>query len=187
MTKMMMLVLPLQLLLGVLPAGAQGRPRSKEYLTEDEITKIQDAQEIDLRTKLYMQAAALRLKVAEARLNGKESAPDDPMEFFSAEDMLDGYYQIVRSVMTNLDDAYQKPGGDRAKIVKALKNLKESTERAIGDLEIIKAIAEEKKLEDAWNLTNQALDIARGAHEGAELGLAGQPPDEKEKTKKKKP
>jgi hypothetical protein len=53
------------------------------------------------------------------------------------------------------------------------------------DLDIIKAIAEEKKLEDVWNLTNQAIDIARGAREGADLGLASQPADAKEKLKKK--
>jgi len=185
--KVVRLLLHLQLLSGVLLAGAQQRPGSKEYLTQDEITKIQDAQEIDLRTKLYMQAAALRLKAAEERLNGKESAPGDPMEFFSVEDMLEGYYQIMRSVMINLDDAYQKPGDDRARIGKALKNLKESTDRALKDLEIIKAIAEEKKLEDVWNLTNRALDIARGAREGAELGLSDQPADAKDKPKKKKP
>jgi hypothetical protein len=183
--KAVRLVLLLQLLLVDLPAGALQKPGSKEYLTEDEITKIQDAQEIDLRTKLYMQAAALRLKVAEERLNGKESAPGDPMEFFSVEDMLEGYYQIVRSVMISVDDAFQKPGSDRVKIVKALKSLKDGTERALKDLEIIKTIAEDKKLEDVWNLTNQALDIARGANDGAELGLAGQPPEAKEKSKKK--
>ncbi len=90
--KTVRLVLLLQLGLGSLPAAAQQKPGSKEYLTQDEITKIQDAQEIDQRTKLYMQAAALRLKVAEERLNGKESVPEDPMEFFSVEDMLEGYY-----------------------------------------------------------------------------------------------
>jgi len=185
--KTVRLVLLLQLLLGSLPAVARQKPGSKEYLTEEEITKIQDAQEIDLRTKLYIQAAALRLKVAEERLNGKESAAGDPMEFFSVEDMLEGYYQIVRSVMITLDDTYQKPGGDRTKLVKALKSLKEGTDRALKDLEIIKAIAEEKRLEEAWNLTNRALDITRGAREGAELGLAGQPPEAKEKSKKKKP
>ena len=183
--KTVSLILPLQLVLGVLLAAAPQRPGSREYLTPDEITKIQDAQEIDLRTKLYMQAAALRLEVAEERLNGKESGPDDPMEFFSVEDMLDGYCKIMRSVMINLDDAYQKPGGDRARIVKALKNLKEATDKALKDLGIIKGIAEEKRLEDVWNLANQGLDIAHGAHEGAELGLSGQPAGEKTKAKKK--
>lgn len=184
--KVLRLVLVLPSLLAASLAGPGQRPGSKEYLTQDEITKIQDAQEIDLRTKLYMQAATLRLKAAEERLNGKESDPGDPMEFFSVEDMLDGYYQIMRSVMINLDDAYQKPGGGGARIGKALKSLKESTERALKDLEIIKAIAEEKKLEEVWNLSNQALDIARGAREGAELGLSNQPADAKDKSKKRK-
>ncbi len=87
--------------------------------------------------------------------------------------------------MINLDDAYQKPGGDRAKIVKALKSLKDATDHAMKDLEIIKGIAEEKKLEDVWNLANRGLDIARGAHDGAELGLSGQPAGEKAKARKK--
>ncbi len=179
------LFLLLPFLLGSLPADGQRKPGSKEYLTEDEIAKIQDAQEIDLRTKLYMQAAALRLKVAQERLSGKESAPGDPMEFFSVEDMLEGYYQIIHSVMINLDDAYQKPGGEKERIGKALKALRDGTDRALKELDVIKAIAEEKKLEDVWNATNQALDIARGAREGAELGLASQPADAKGKSKKK--
>lgn len=178
--------LALQLMLGVMMASAQPRSGSKEYLTDDEITKIQDAQEIDLRTQLYMQAAALRLKTAEERLNGKESEAGDPMEFFSVDDMLGGYYQILHSVMISLDDAYQKPSDDKAKIGKALKSLKEGTDRALKDLEIIKKISEEKKLEDVWNLANQAIDIARGAREGAELGLSNQPADPKDKSKKKK-
>ncbi len=157
----------------------------KEYLTPEEITKIQDEQEIDRRTKIYLEAAALRLKVAEERLWGKESAAGDPMEFYSVEDMLEGYYQILRSVMINLDDAYQKPHVDRGKVAKALKSLRGSTGKALQDLEVLKKVAEEKKLETVWNLTEQALDITRGAREGAEFGLAGQPQDKGEKRRKK--
>ena len=88
--------------------------------------------------------------------------------------------------MINLDDAYQKPSQDRVMVVKALKNLKDSTGKAIEDLEILEKIAEEKQLEEIWNLAHQALDIARGAHEGAELGLSRQPSGES-KPKRKKP
>jgi hypothetical protein len=172
MEKTMFVIHAMALLLVATPAQ---KLATREYLTPDEITKIQDAQEIDLRIKIYLQAGALRLKAAEERLNGKESAPGEPLEFYSVEEMLDGYYQIVRSVMINLDDAYQKPSQDRAMVQKALKNLKESTKKAIEDLEILKKIAEEKRLEEAWNLINQALDIAKGAYEGAELGLSRQP------------
>ncbi len=156
----------------------------KEYLTSEEIAKIQDEQEIDRRTKVYLDAAALRLKVAEERLWGKESAAGDPMEFFSVEDMLEGYYQILRSLMINLDDAYQKPHVEREKVVKALKNLRDSTGKALQDLEVLKKVAEEKRLEEVWNLAEQALDITRGAREGAEFGLAGQPQDKREKRRK---
>jgi hypothetical protein len=73
--------------------------------------------------------------------------------------------------MLNLDGAVQNPGTDRGKLEKALKNLKDSTEKAAKDLAIIKKIAEEKKLEAVWELTGQALDVTTGAHEGSEQGL----------------
>ena len=170
---------------GCLSAAPAQKFASREYLTQEEITKIQDTQEIDQRTKLYLEFAALRLKVAEARLWGKESPAGDPMEFFSVGDMLEGYYQIIRSVMITLDDAYQKPHIEREKVFKALKSLRDSTGKAIQDLEVLKKVAEEKKLEDVWNQAEQALDIARGAREGAELGLEGQPKEPKDKKGKK--
>ena len=171
---------------------------AKEYLTDKEIEKIQDTYDIDRRVKIYMEAAALRLKTAEERLTGKESEPGDPLEFFTPEDMLDGYYNIVKSVMMNLDDAAERPNRDngvyvasvenkspREKFSGALKTLKSETEKAVRQLEALKKIAEEKKKEELWNLVNSAIDITNGAHEGAEYGLSKQPssPD-KEKTKK---
>ncbi len=79
----------------VLASGVRAGQR-KEFLTPDEIEKIQDAQEVDARVKIYLQAASLRLKTAMDRMSGKESAPGDPLEFFSVEDMLDGYYRILQ-------------------------------------------------------------------------------------------
>ncbi len=108
------------------------------------------------------------------------------MEFFSVEDMIDGYYRIMKSVMTNLDDAYQRRDTDRGKLGKALKNLKESTESAGKALLSLKKTAEEKRNEELWNLVNQSIDITNGAHEGAELGLSKTPsPSTKGKHKSK--
>lgn len=145
---------------------------AKEYLTEKEIEKIQDAREIDKRIQVYMEAADLRLRTVEDRLNGKESVEGDPMEFFSLEDMMEGYYRILRSVMFNIDDAFQSPSTDRGKLEKALKKMKDGTRKAVKDLEILKKVAEENKDEQTWTLVHKALDITRGAFEGAELGLA---------------
>ena len=154
----------------------------KEFLTDKEIAKIQDAQEIDERIKIYLNAATLRLKTAEERLTGTEPEPGDPLEFFTPEDLIDGYYRIIRSVMFNLDEASQKPKGDWEKLGKALKSLKGTAESAGKELEILKKIAEEKQKEELWKLVNNAMDITNGAHEGAEYGLSKQPaPPEKKK------
>jgi Xaa-Pro aminopeptidase len=149
-----------------IPIAAQPR-MSKEFLTPQEIARIQDAQEIDQRVKVYMEAAALRLKTVAERLAGKESMPEDPLEFFSVEDMLDGYYQILRAVMLNIDDASRKPGVDPAKIQTALKRLKAVTDAGAKQLEALKKTAEEQKREEAWNLIVKAIDINKGAQEGA--------------------
>jgi len=155
--------------LGVSAGGGQSR---KEFLTPKEIEKIQDNQEIEKRVPIYLEAAALRLQVAQERLTGKESEPGDPLEFFTVEDMLDGYYAILRSVMMNLDDAVQRPGADSGKLGKALKELKSQTEMAGKELDVLRKLAEEKRLEGVWNAVNRALDITEGAHQGAEEGLS---------------
>jgi hypothetical protein len=167
---------------------------AKEFLTDREIEKIQDNREIDVRVKIYLDAAALRLKSAEDRLVGKEPDAGDPLEFFTPEDMLDGYFRIIKSVMTNLDDAAshkpmlfngksdssEDPKDWQKRIGKALKNLQISTESAATQLQILKKLAEEKKKEELWNLLNNAIEITSGAREGAEFGLSKYPaPSEK--------
>ena len=136
---------------------------------------------MDKRVQVYLEAAALRLKTVEARLYGRESAPGDPLEFFSIEEMLEGYYRILRSVMFNVDEAFQKPAAAGDKLGDALKHLKDSTEKGSKELQILKKIAEEKKNEEAWNLIQKSLEITDGAHEGAETGLARFPGKPKSK------
>lgn len=168
-------------------AAFSGPPApDKEFLTPQEIAKIQDAQEIDERIKVYLEAATLRLKTAEERLGGKEAEAGDPLEFFSVEEMVDGYYRIVKSVMINLDDVFQRRDSDKSRLGKALKNLKDSTEWAGKALLALKKTAEDKRNEELWNVVNQAIDITSGAHEGAAFGLKKYPgPAEKSKGKGK--
>jgi len=165
--------------------AVSGSPK-REFLTEKEIELIQESYEIDVRVKRYLDFAAARLKVAEERLSGKESEPGDPFEFFSPEDMLTGYYRILESVMLNLEDAYQKNDTlERGKVQRALKTLKVAMERALKQLEILKTIAEEKNKEEFWNLVNKAIDISKGALEGAESGISKEPDPADKKSPKK--
>lgn len=151
----------------VLPA----RGIAREYLTPKEIERMQDTQEIDRRIKILVEAAALRLKTAEERLNGKESEPGDPLEFYSVEEMLEAYYEILRSVMLNLDGAVQKPRVEPSRIAAALRTLKDGAEKQQKSLAILKRMAEEKRNEPLWNLVGRALEVASGARDGAESGL----------------
>jgi len=144
---------------------------AREFLTDEEIKRIQMAQEIDKRVKIYMEAAEYRLKAAQDRLSGVESVEGDPLEFFTPEDMVDGYYQIISSVMLNLDGAYQEPTPDLNKIKGGLKSLRKATDKADKQLEILKKIAEANKKEALWTLVKKAMDITEGAHEGAVYGL----------------
>jgi hypothetical protein len=158
---------------------------AKEFLTPGEIAKIQDAPEVDRRVKIYLDAAELRLKTGEERLAGKESSPGDPLEFFTVEDMIEGYYHILRSVMFTLDEAAQRPR-EPDLLVRALKNLKDRTEKDLKSLGILKSTAEQKQKEALWKLVNEAIDIAEGAHEGAETGLARFRSKDKTKEKPKR-
>jgi hypothetical protein len=155
------------LVLGLFLTSRAGAQPGKEFLTQQEIARIQDAQEIDQRVKVYLEAAALRLKTVSERLAGKESLPEDPLEFFSVEDMLDGYYRILHAVMLNLEDAAQNPKTDQKKFQSAMKNLKLATEAAGKQLDGLKKIAEEQRKETVWKLVGRAMEITKGARDGA--------------------
>ncbi len=145
--------------------------QNKEFLTPKEIDKIRDSQEIEARVKVYMEAGELRLRTAFERLGGKESEPGDPMEFFSLEDMVDGYFQILRAVMLNLDDASQNPATDPGKFKAALKKLKSGTEDAVKLLQALKKAAEDQRREELWNSVGKAIEINSAAKEGATAAL----------------
>jgi hypothetical protein len=170
MNRMMVAVLIGTLVSPGLPAG-----QSKEFLTPLEIEKIQDAQEIDQRIKVYLEAAALRLKTASDRLAGKESLPGDPLEFFRVEDMVDGYYRILHAVMLNLEDAAQNPKTDQVKFQSAMKNLRSATEAGGRQLEALKKVAEDQRKEAVWNLIVKAIEINKGAHDGAAAAVRKNP------------
>jgi Xaa-Pro aminopeptidase len=142
-----------------------------EFLTGQEIEQIQTKQDIGPRVEYYLGAARLRLESAAARLRGEEAVEGDPMEYFTPEDMLDGYYRILNSVMLNLEDAYRKPLIDSKGIQKALKDLRKKTEEFQKLLDSLKSLARERENTELLRLIRKAADITRGAHEGAAHAL----------------
>jgi hypothetical protein len=160
-----------------------GYSLSKESLTPDEILQVQENKALDIRVKLYMDAAGRRIAAAQQRLAGKEPEEGEPFELYSPEDFIDSYCQILKTVMNNLDEVYKKPR-TRENLGKALKNLKNGTERNGKELAILKRYAEDQKNEELWKAVNHAIEMNDDAHNGAEYGLSHQTsPDEKEKSR----
>ncbi|MEJ2109165.1 MAG: hypothetical protein P8Z37_04475 [Acidobacteriota bacterium] len=166
-------VLSILCLAGTLAATAAVAygPGPREFLTEEEIDTIRIKQEIVPRVEYYLQAALLRLRSAHSRLLGEETVPGDPLEYFTPEDMLDGYYRILNSVMVNLEDSFQRGRSDRESIRKALKEVKKRTEESRRILDNLKTLTEERNDGEMTRLILRAIDITEGAHEGATHAL----------------
>jgi hypothetical protein len=146
--------------------------RPNEFLTEEEIDGIRKNQDIDPRVKLYLAAASLRLTSAQARMTGREILPGDPLEYLTPEDMIDGYYRILNSIMFNLDDASQKIPADRGGIRKALKRLRDKLQEFIPELQSMEERAAGENEAEMKRLIRRAVDISNSALEGAEQALS---------------
>jgi hypothetical protein len=145
---------------------------------------MQNTQDIDRRTVIYMDAAILRLNSALDRFEGKESVPGDAMEFFSQEDMLDDYCKIMDRVMLVVGDAFESPRRrENINIKKALNTLKSESPNNLKKLAALMKHAEEKQKKDLWIRVSQAIDITRGVLDGSEEGLSILAEREKEEAK----
>jgi hypothetical protein len=143
--------------------------QARDYLTGKEIELLQETRSVANRTRTYMEAAALRLKTALDKLSNKEYEAGDPMEFLLPEDVVDDYCKILHSVQLNVGyavEAPRRPGNET--VEKALKTMKEETEKALRSLEILQRIAKEKqrdplseRIQDALDTTQESFDEAK--------------------------
>lgn len=151
----------------LLPSAISGR----ELLTGKEIEQLRLYRELDKRVEIYLKAADLRLDTLRQRLAGQESKEGDPLEFQSTLDLLEGYISAMRSIMANIDEAvgYKKEFG--RELVKALEKLKESSEKYQPRLEEILKEAAKRKDQQLYRQAERAIELTRGAAEGASIGL----------------
>ncbi|MDR1728507.1 MAG: hypothetical protein LBT74_11400 [Acidobacteriota bacterium] len=153
--------------------AAGGEAWARDFLTEAEAVLMQNVRSIDKRTGVYMDAAALRLATALDRFEGRESAPGDALEFYSQEEMLDDYREILEHVMIVVGEAFDEPRRrENVNIKRALKNLKSEMLRDKARLETLKGLAVERRREELRERVNRALDVTGGVLDGADEGLA---------------
>ena len=155
------------LLIVIFSCTALGR----EFLLNKEIDQIREAQEIDRRTELYLQFAALRMTTLKDRMKGIESKEGDPLEFYSIADLIYAYGRCIKAVESNLDEAVTFKRTDPKRLVKALNLLKDFATKSLPDLEVASQFAVAKKDEPLYKSVQSALEIAQAAIEGSTEGL----------------
>ena len=146
---------------------------ARDFLTAQENVLLQKNQDIDKRTGIFMDAAALRLGTALDRFEGRESEPGAALEFFSQEEMLDDYCKIIDNVMLVVGDAFESPRRkENTNIKKALQTLKSESSGNLKKLAVLKNFSEEKRKKELLNRVNQAIEVTEDLLDGAEEGLA---------------
>jgi hypothetical protein len=166
---------------------------AQDYLTEDELDLVRDAQEIDRRVPVYMRLAEKRLIVlglmektakeleqerkniekwekekAEAE-KAKRRPPKEPvteyiyLEDFTRPELLRGYVQAINEIMSNLDDAYTR----RLDIRQSLEKLEEFARTTLPLVEKFEGRNQAERIaaEEAVEKANEALTGAREALE----------------------
>jgi hypothetical protein len=135
---------------------------ARDYLTDKEIELIQDTQSVASRARIYMEAAALRIKTAQDKLSNKEYAEGDPMEFLTPEDVLNDYGKILRSLQFTLESAIESPRHKGYETIgKALKYLKEETPKELRELKVLLQIAVEKHRDTFAERIKDAIDATQ--------------------------
>ena len=163
----------------------------KEYLTEDELDLIRDAQELSRRVPTYLQLAERRLiflglmeksaeqrekerkerekrekaqkKSVDTRATANKPPVDDTayLDDFTPAELLRGYIQALDEIMTNIDDAYSR----KLDVRDSLEDLVKFTGQTIPLLEKFKPKNDSDRaaMQDAIDKATQAAADAKQA------------------------
>ncbi|MBZ5608777.1 MAG: hypothetical protein LAP38_10990 [Acidobacteriia bacterium] len=159
----------------LLAAGAFAQ--DKDFLTADEIDQVREAQEPNLRLKLYTHLARQRIAVIQQYLS-----KDKPGRSALIHDALEQYTQIVDAIDTVADDALKRKvvidegmklvAGAEAEMLAALQKIQESSPKDLARFEFV--------LKDAIDTTSDSKELSEEDLHTRAADLAGKEQKEKE-------
>ena len=170
--KKVSLKLALTVLLSLAAALAAGAAQgSGDYLNEQEVDRVREAQEIELRTRVFLFIAERRLKVLTGELKQQSKKDEElwgPLPTGAPAFLLEGYGRSISELMDKLDDAHERdPKAEGLK--KALKRLLDGTDQHLKSLATLRAQLTDPEVRRA---IDRAEEAARLANEGARSGAA---------------
>lgn len=151
---------------------------ANDYLTEEEDDLVREAQQPDLRMKVFMKIAERRLQminkppVAADDKKAQKQAEEEERKWgklpdLSRADFLKHYARAVDEAMAKLDDAYER-NPKASFVAKALKVLREATDE---QLKVLHQLAAQVKTEEEKSALSDAIEKAELANKGATEGL----------------
>jgi hypothetical protein len=158
---------------------------AKDYLNEQEVDRVREAQEIDKRTMVFLKIATRRLdailgvktvevpqpaKKKDKKEKKKEKEEEEelsqdygPDPVGSTSQLLVGYTTAIVEMMDKIDDAYEKRKDD-PKLSKALEKVREGGKEQLGRLEQVRA---KLKSDEEQRLLEKAIETVKMAVLGA--------------------
>ncbi|MCY3777829.1 MAG: hypothetical protein OXH11_17785 [Candidatus Aminicenantes bacterium] len=167
--------------------------QSADGFTDEEYTKIQRAQKLDRRTRVFLEIAEDRLEALDERwirLTGKEppvtekkrkkkkrkSRKDEdegPLAFHAHWELLHAYERAIDGIMINIDEKANQRRLSEKEIHKVLKRFCENVLKFEPRLETMEKLAVQLDDDDYWLTLEEARKTTGIARKGCRLGLGG--------------
>ena len=167
--------------------------QSADGFTDKEYTKIQRAQKLDRRTRVFLKIAEDRLEALEerwTRLAGQEPAgaakkrkkkkkkgrngeDEGPLTFHAHWELLHAYERAIDGVMVNIDEKANQRQLSGKEIRKVLKRFCENVLKFEPRLETMEKLAVKVDDDDYWLTLEEAKKTTEIARKGCRLGMGG--------------
>jgi len=144
-----------------------------DQFTDAEYDKVQDAQKLKDRVKIFMEISESRLVEIERRREGIEWKGDkeNPLEFYTLAQMVHAYDRCISGTMIFIDEKATRRLEEEKEIKKALKVLNKKMQEFIPRLEPIRRQAIDDKDEELFIEIRSAMTSSDKALKGSQLGL----------------
>lgn len=166
--------------------------QSADGFTDEEYTKIQRAQKLDRRTRVFLKIAEDRLEALDerwTRLTGKEPPAtgkkrkkkkkkksrkeEGPLAFHAHWELLHAYERAIDGIMINIDEKANQRRLSGKEIHKVLKRFCENVLQFEPRMETMEKLAVQLDDDDYWLTLEKAKKTTGIARKGCRLGLGG--------------
>ncbi len=144
-----------------------------DQFTNEEYDRIQNAQKLKRRLKVFREIASSRLSEIERRLKNRvsdEKRPN-PLRFYTYAQLVRAYWRAIHSSMVNIEERASSKSSPEKNIEEALKDLSTDMYTFIPILKSLRQVALDMEDENFYLELREAWKSSQSALQGSEMGL----------------